>query len=284
MKKNLFCIIVFFSIFLNVCDKNISNSSDNGSNNEKVNPIEPEMILINENLEFTFLIYTGFFSYAVDTVGLITFEPYCIGKYEVTNLEYYQFVIDSGYSDSINWSDEGWQIKTDLKWKAPKYWDYDSRQYNSDPYSNEDNTPVHGISFYEAEAYCNWLSIKTGINYSLPTEEQWQRAAKGPDPGFLYPWGNNWEEEKANYLFCNDNILLPVNVFPEGKSIEGCYNMIGNVYEFTRSFKKGAVIYFSYYHPGEYDLNEIKLSMTSFRRGICLKYGRYLGHGMRLVY
>jgi formylglycine-generating enzyme required for sulfatase activity len=211
------------------CKKNGIEPDNNGT--EPVVPIEPEMIFINKDLTFTYL--ESSFSIHIDTQMVVSLEPYYIGKYELSNIEYFQFVKDSGYTNSKWWSERGWYYKNEENWKMPKYWGYSEPPYTEDVQSNMDDTPVRNISFYEAEAYCNWISEKTGKKYKVPSSAEWVRAAKGPDPGRKYPWGNDWIENRARYIFWDDSLFVPVNSYPEGISFDGCYNMIGNVFEIT---------------------------------------------------
>ncbi len=207
------------------CQKYPVNQNEN-------NPIEPEMIYINNDLSFTngqrwdSTIYE-----IVDSLPIVTLNPYYIGKYELTNSEYFQFVKDGGYSDSAFWSVEGWKTINDSNWTKPKYWGNSQEPWESDPFSSKCNTPVHGISFYEAEAYCAWLSAKTGKNYHIPSSLQWVRAAKGPYPGTKYTWGNEFDEANAYYPYFTNTHLMPVTSYPNGKSHDECYHMIGNAYE-----------------------------------------------------
>jgi formylglycine-generating enzyme required for sulfatase activity len=78
--------------------------------------------------------------------------------------------------------------------------------------------------------YCTWLSEKTGRIYSLPDEAQWEKAARGPS-GFIYPWGNEWQEGKCN---SNPNQVTGVDAFPP-QGPYGCYDLLGNVREWTLS-------------------------------------------------
>lgn len=216
-----FCTLLLISLY--AC----SYLLDPGNNNK----FEPEMIYIDEDLTFTngpswdSTIYD-----IVDSLPIVTLDPYYISKYELTNLEYFQFVKEGGYSDSSFWSDEGWKTINDSGWTAPKYWGNGDKPWENDPFSSRPTTPVHAISYYEAEAYCQWQSVKTGMNYYVPYRLQWVRAAKGPDPGTKYTWGNDFDESKAYYTFF-DLHLVDVTSYPEGKSHDGCYHMIGNVYE-----------------------------------------------------
>jgi len=237
----------------------------------EIEPIEPELIRIDEDLTFTYLLFRSEEKdvYKPKEKITVTLEPYYIGKYELTNLEFYQFFRDGGYSDQDVWSEKGWDWRVNYNVKKPEFWILDLRPaFKYDPHSNKNDTPVHCISFYEAEAYCNWLSKKTGKEYCIPTSAQWQRAAKGPDPGYLYPWGNELIEENFHYIYENlDFILLPVNSYPQGVSPDGCFHMVGNVYEYAipiiKHFDKSKYMaLYSYPDFLQSSTYGLKLSMT----------------------
>jgi formylglycine-generating enzyme required for sulfatase activity len=91
---------------------------------------------------------------------------------------------------------------------------------------------VVGVSWYEAVAFCHWLSAASGEKIALPTEQQWQRAAQGDD-GRAFPWGNTWDAGK-----CNNNVdkkgigrTTPVTAYPGGSSPFGVFDLSGNVWE-----------------------------------------------------
>jgi len=97
--------------------------------------------------------------------------------------------------------------------------------------SNAPNQPVVGVSWYEALAYCRWLSKRNGLRVSLPSEQEWEKAARGTD-GRLYPWGN----ETPTAELCNfaNKVGRPTPVgqySSQGDSPYGCADMAGNVYE-----------------------------------------------------
>jgi formylglycine-generating enzyme required for sulfatase activity/energy-coupling factor transporter ATP-binding protein EcfA2 len=152
----------------------------------------------------------------------IYLDDFWIGKYPVTNEEFKEFVGGGGYDRKEFWSREGWQWREENEISKPEYWH--DRKWNAP------NFPVIGISWYEAEAYANWLSERTGHQYRLPTEAEWEKAARGTK-GFKYPWGEQFDKNLCN-LF--DSGLLrtsPVGIFPKDKSPYDCFDMAGNVWE-----------------------------------------------------
>lgn len=93
-----------------------------------------------------------------------------------------------------------------------------------------EDRPVININWEEANAFCEWLSLKVGKNIHLPTEAQWEKAARGTDQR-KFPWGNsNPNCNIANYSTCVDR-TMPVGSYPGGLSPYGAYDMAGNVYE-----------------------------------------------------
>ena len=97
-----------------------------------------------------------------------------------------------------------------------------------------DKRPVINVSRDDAAAYCMWLSDKTRLNFKLPTEAQWENAARGTDQ-LLYPWGNSSPTcKKANYKACG-NKTQPVGSYLSGQSPYGLMDMAGNVWEWCRN-------------------------------------------------
>lgn len=121
---------------------------------------------------------------------------------QVTNAEYSRFLRDTG---SV----------------PPPFWD--------DPNFNDPQQPVVGVSWHEAVRYCEWLSSGTGRQFRLPTESEWERAARGGREGALFPWGNEPPESLPGYSGRWKTGPEPVGGGePNGF---GVYNMCDNVHE-----------------------------------------------------
>ena len=95
--------------------------------------------------------------------------------------------------------------------------------------SPSDEHPITHVSWFDACRFTDWLSYELKMEYSLPTEAQWEKACRG-NCGQLYPWGNHkkgWEEEFPIYVNAN----LPVGSFPDERTPYGCLDMWQNVSE-----------------------------------------------------
>ena len=144
----------------------------------------------------------------------VKLTEYSIGKYPVSNAEYHGFVRTSGR-------------------RPPAHWDGDTY-----PEEKGDH-PVVNVSWHDAMAYCQWLSKETNRSYSLPTEAEWEKAARGKD-GRIYPWGNGWDQTKVNSQEAGPGDTTPVGQYsPDGDSPYGVADMAGNVWEWTSSIYKG---------------------------------------------
>lgn len=93
------------------------------------------------------------------------------------------------------------------------------------------------MSWYEAAAFCGWLTdaSKDGFTYHLPTENQWERAARGTD-GRDYPWEGEFDPKRCNTKASNIGKTTRVDRYANGVSPVGCYDMAGNVWEWTSDF------------------------------------------------
>ncbi len=175
---------------------------------------------------------------------LIYLDKYYIGRYEVTNGEYIKFIDDGGYTNSDFWVDGGFGVFG----STPSNWFNQSFRGGGIP-KNEDY-PVTGISWYEATAYCRWLSDKTKKIYRLPTEAEWEKAAKGTNQTFIYPFGTSITSAYLNYRRSNDFGPLKAGYYNgtiregfktrNGSSMYWAHDMAGNVSEFCKDiFDKG---------------------------------------------
>jgi formylglycine-generating enzyme required for sulfatase activity len=116
------------------------------------------------------------------------------------------------------------------------------------PPGGKEHHPVVNVSWNDAVAYCLWLGEVTGKAYRLPSEAEWEKAARGglrlgreenPYPDRIYPWGNQWDEKRCNSLEGGAGDTTPVGEYPPGgDSPYGCVDMAGNVREWTRSLLK----------------------------------------------
>lgn len=142
---------------------------------------------------------------------------YRIGETPVTNAEFASFV-QNGYGDRTLWSDEGWAWREATSVKTPRFWDDPDWKAYLGP-----DQPIVGVSWYEAEAFARSIGMR------LPTEAEWERAARG-DEGLRYPWGNGWIAENAHHRG-GDRHTLPVKSLPGNRSPFGLYDCAGNVWE-----------------------------------------------------
>jgi formylglycine-generating enzyme required for sulfatase activity len=141
----------------------------------------------------------------------VELSEYSIGKYPITNREYQAFVRDA-------------------KYKPPQGWD--GEQFPAKKGSH----PIVNVSWDDAGAYCKWLSGKTGKQYRLPTEAEWEKAARGED-GRVYPWGNDFDPQKANTIETKLGDTSDIGKFsPQGDSPYGCADMAGNVWEWCNDW------------------------------------------------
>jgi len=142
---------------------------------------------------------------------------YWIDKYEVTNEAFDAFVKDSGYYKIQYWSDNG------QKWLNTK----DKEKLPITLGNEIPNHPRVNVTWYEAEAYANWRGGK------LPTEAQWEFAARGRD-SLIYPWGNNFDGDKANVV--NSTGTTAARNYPGGNSWVGAADMAGNAMEWVQDW------------------------------------------------
>jgi len=169
-----------------------------------------------------------------------------IGRYPVTNGQYRRFVEAGGYDERRYWTAAGWAWRTGTYDSKAREWLRDWLKHRppdrrdrpfwwDDPAWNLPNLPVVGVSWFEALAYTRWLSETTGRSCRLPTEAEWEKAARGTD-GRIYSWGSDeFGPQQANYSETGIGSTSPVGCFPSGASPYGCLDVVGNVWEWCSS-------------------------------------------------
>jgi formylglycine-generating enzyme required for sulfatase activity len=160
-------------------------------------PFEPETVLIPG----------GPFPMGDDPGYEITLPAYRLGKYPVTHGEYAAFLARTPSQE------------------VPLKQDY----FNREPPPDRQDHPVAGIGWEDALAYCAWLSKETGRTYRLPTEAEWEKAARGVD-GRPYPWGHEWRDGCAHV---EGDDTAPVTAHEDGAGPYGVVDLLGNVQEWT---------------------------------------------------
>jgi formylglycine-generating enzyme required for sulfatase activity len=94
--------------------------------------------------------------------------------------------------------------------------------------------PADRLDWRDATIYAAWLSKLTGQDWYVPSEVEWEKAARGTD-GRRYPWGNDWDPDRAHVGKKHRQGTAPIGSYPRGASPYGCQDMVGNVWEATRS-------------------------------------------------
>jgi len=134
-------------------------------------------------------------------VHKVWIDSFYIDMFPVTNSEYAEFILATGY-------------------RKPRYW--------NNPDCSDPAQPVVGVNVADASAYCVWRTQTQGGRFRLPTEAEWEKAARGED-GRIYPWGNNRPTEKhANTKLRKE--MPKIGICDLGASPYGVKDMVGNVW------------------------------------------------------
>ena len=139
-----------------------------------------------------------------------TVRAFSMDKTEVTNAEYAQFVSESNHAPPEHWGG----IK---------------------PPVGQELLPVANVSYEDAVAFAEWRSKRDGVTYRLPTEEEWEYAARNGDKDNLYPWGNTWQAGRAATQEAGVGTSQPVGTYAQGIDRWGIEDLVGNVWEWTSS-------------------------------------------------
>jgi sulfatase modifying factor 1 len=135
-------------------------------------------------------------------VHRVCVDAFELAVHQVTNAEYACFLAATSASPPAYWND--------ARFTRPEM-------------------PVVAVSWHEAKSYCDWLSGATGKQYRLPTEAEWERAARGGAEGLLYPWGDSAPEMIPDYHKRWKTGPEPVGLYPP--NAYGLYNLGDNVHE-----------------------------------------------------
>jgi formylglycine-generating enzyme required for sulfatase activity len=143
-----------------------------------------------------------------------------MSRYPVTDDQFQAFVdAPDGYQDERWWR----YSAAGLEW-------YRTQKSTLPALNSGSEYPRVNVSWYEAMAFCAWLSHQTGLPIRLPTEAEWQRAAQGDDE-MLYPWGDDFDPQRCNARESKLRRLMPVAHYVDGISPFGIYDMAGNAWE-----------------------------------------------------
>jgi formylglycine-generating enzyme required for sulfatase activity len=150
----------------------------------------------------------------------VTLADYVIGEYAITNGQYSEFIAAGGYGDQSLWSEAGWRWQEHKQTIEPGLW--------HDPNFNHEWQPVVGVCWYEADAFAGWLTRESGLPWRLPSEVEWEAAARGTEAEpFLNPAHINSVERGIDRTW---GVMAGAGV-----TWCGAHDMLGNVWEWTSS-------------------------------------------------
>ena len=143
-------------------------------------------------------------------------STFWISKYPTTISQFYNYLRSNNKPIPQNWVNTD---KRGIPLLLEKYADY----------------PVTNISWETAVDYCLWLSNKSGKNVVLPSEAEWEKAARGWDAR-MWPWGNSFDSSRCNSIESGRNSICSVYEYKDGASPYGVMHMSGNVWEWCQDF------------------------------------------------
>src|SRR5262249_43501464 len=140
----------------------------------------------------------------------VTVNGFAIDKTEVTNFEYAQFVKQTSHAPPSQWG-------------------------GVRPPAGDERAAVSNVSYNDAVAFAEWRSKRDHVTYRLPTEEEWEYAARNGDKNNLYPWGDTWQQGNAVTQEAGAVKAEEVGKHPQGADAWGVQDLMGNVWEWTSS-------------------------------------------------
>jgi formylglycine-generating enzyme required for sulfatase activity len=162
-------------------------------------------------------------------VHLVYLDDFWVDRYEVTNERFAHFVAETDYQTDAEKAGWGW-VRIGSEWEEMSGADWRHPRGQSSGIEDKMDHPVVLVSWNDADAYCRWAGKR------LPTEAQWEKAARGPslDSGYTYAWGNEFDASNANTKEAKLGDTTPVGSFsPHGDSPYGASDMTGNVWEWV---------------------------------------------------
>ena len=173
--------------------------------------------------------------YDGEPVHKLYLPEYQIARVPVTNAQYALFIKAANHA-------------------APTGWD------ENRPPKGKESHPVVNVSWQDALSYCAWLSKVTGKQITLPSEAEWEKAARGDKDKRAYPWGDDFNPARCNTLELGLGDTSPVGIFLEGASPYGLLDMSGNTWELTRTISDGKFNYPYNRDDGREDINSMNES------------------------
>lgn len=158
----------------------------------------------------------------------VVLDAFNITQTPITNKAYAAFIADTGHRlpsvGKVEW--DGYGLIHPFSRAQPYIWT------SNQPPADRENHPVVLVSYDDALAYADWLSTKTGQNWRLPTQEEWEKAARGAQ-GAYFPWDNTYDPNLLNSHDAGPFSTMPVGSFPAGASPYGLLDAAGQVFEWT---------------------------------------------------
>jgi formylglycine-generating enzyme required for sulfatase activity len=156
-------------------------------------------------------------------------NEYFIGRYPVTVAQFAVFVAETCYRTEAE--RDGYEVV----WQHP---------HDKSSYVHSKQHPVVCVTWNDAIAFCEWLSRQTGHVVSLPTEAEWEKAARWDatkQKARIWPWGNTFDKSKTNTNESRVRDTTPVGVYSAkgGDSLYGCADMAGNIWEWCADWYDG---------------------------------------------
>jgi formylglycine-generating enzyme required for sulfatase activity len=163
------------------------------------------------------------FEQPVQTIDL---DEYLVDKYPVTNAQFQKFVDEAGYETDAE--KDGGQVRPGRRWITMEGATWKTPDGAESIVGMEDH-PVSQVSYNDALAYCQWAGK------DLPTEAQWEKAARGPAAS-VYPWGDSDPDDTIANFDSYIETTTSVNSYEKGQSYYGAFDMAGNVYEWCKDW------------------------------------------------